>query len=159
VGGPLWPNVSTQNSYARQHTSGNTLTSANDLGKTFDLYQVGFDASWELDVFGGNLQLSDAGIVLPIFHEERLIAWACDRVREARSEGDLQKRERSAAVIAVLMTHDKAVETRNARVSSWHELRASNLILLGSPRTNPFVQSLQGDEVFLTTVDHIDATG
>ena len=48
------------------------------------------------------------------------------------------------------------VETRNARVSSWHELHASNLILLGSPRTNPFVQSLQGDEVFLTTVDHIE---
>jgi N-methylhydantoinase B len=31
------------------------------------------------DVFGGNLQLSDAGIVLPIFHEERLIAWASSR--------------------------------------------------------------------------------
>ena len=31
------------------------------------------------DVFGGNLQLSDAGIVLPDFHEERLIAWASSR--------------------------------------------------------------------------------
>ena len=60
AGGPLWPNVATQNSYAREHTSGNTLTSANDLGKTFDLYQVGFDASWELDVFGGNRRAVEA---------------------------------------------------------------------------------------------------
>jgi len=37
------------------------------------------------------------------------------------------------------------VETRNSRNSTWHELSHSNLILLGSPRTNQFLESLQGD--------------
>lgn len=56
----LWPNVTTQNSYAHEHTSANTLGSPSAIGKTFDLYQVGFDASWELDVFGGNRRAEEA---------------------------------------------------------------------------------------------------
>jgi hypothetical protein len=48
------------------------------------------------------------------------------------------------------------VETRNSRISSWNELCHSNLILLGSPRTNTFLQSLQGENVFVVTADRIE---
>jgi len=41
------------------------------------------------------------------------------------------------------------VETRNSRTSSWNELRNANLILLGSPRTNTFLSTLQGDQDFI----------
>lgn len=45
------------------------------------------------------------------------------------------------------------VETRNSRNSHWTELSQANLILLGSPRTNPFLRQLQG-EVPILTEDH-----
>jgi hypothetical protein len=47
------------------------------------------------------------------------------------------------------------VETRNSRNATWHELSQSNLILLGSPRTNQFLESLQGDYPLLTGTDCI----
>jgi len=56
----LWPNVGSQDSYAREHSSANSLGSPNALGRTFNLYQVGFDASWEIDVFGGNRRAEEA---------------------------------------------------------------------------------------------------
>lgn len=48
------------------------------------------------------------------------------------------------------------VETRNSRISSWNDLRNANLILLGSPRTNTFLNSLQGEEPFVTLADQIE---
>ncbi len=48
------------------------------------------------------------------------------------------------------------VETRSSRVTSWNELRHVNLILLGSPRTNPFLSCLQSDEPFIVTCDAIE---
>jgi len=47
----LWPQVGSSGSYVRQRTSKNGI--GVDPGHSFDLYQVGFDAAWELDVFGG----------------------------------------------------------------------------------------------------------
>lgn len=47
------------------------------------------------------------------------------------------------------------VETRSCRVTSWNELRHANLILLGSPRTNPFLSSLQGEEPLIAEPDCI----
>jgi hypothetical protein len=41
---------------------------------------------------------------------------------------------------------DVAVETRNSRNAGWQELSRGNLVLLGSPRTNQFLESLQGEE-------------
>ena len=54
----LWPNVDTQASYARTRSSKNGPTA--QAGQQFDLYQIGFDASWELDVFGGNRRAVEA---------------------------------------------------------------------------------------------------
>ena len=49
------------------------------------------------------------------------------------------------------------VETRNSRISSWNELRNANLILLGSPRTNTFLSTLQsGREPFSIDPDRIE---
>jgi len=46
-------------------------------------------------------------------------------------------------------------ETRNSRFASWNVLRESNLIFLGSSRTNPFVDSLQGENKFALTAETI----
>ncbi|MBI1897708.1 MAG: hypothetical protein HYZ57_16230 [Acidobacteria bacterium] len=51
------------------------------------------------------------------------------------------------------------LETRNSRISSWNELGDSNLILLGSPRTNNFVSTLQGEESFVVDADRIENRG
>ena len=48
------------------------------------------------------------------------------------------------------------VETRSSRITSWNELRHASLILLGSPRTNPFLSTLQGDEPFFVAPDRIE---
>lgn len=48
------------------------------------------------------------------------------------------------------------IETRNCRISAWNELRAANLILLGSPRTNAFLDSLQSGGGFVITADRIE---
>ncbi len=56
------------------------------------------------------------------------------------------------------MFHEAGVpiETRNSRITSWNELRNANLILLGSPRTNSFLSSLQGSEPFIVSPDRIE---
>jgi hypothetical protein len=48
------------------------------------------------------------------------------------------------------------VETRNSRTASWNELGNCNLVLLGSTRTNSFLDALQGDNSFIATADHIE---
>ncbi len=48
------------------------------------------------------------------------------------------------------------VETRNSRNVRWEELNDANLILMGSPRTNLFLNSLQGDYPLLVHPDHIE---
>lgn len=44
---------------------------------------------------------------------------------------------------------------RNSRFTSWNELRFSNLVLLGSSRTNAFLDSLQGGNNFVITTEAI----
>ena len=47
------------------------------------------------------------------------------------------------------------LEVRNSRFTSWNELRSSNLILLGSSRTNAFLDALQAGNNFVVTADEI----
>jgi outer membrane protein, multidrug efflux system len=47
----LWPQVGASGSYARERTSKNVPGS--NAGKVFNFFQAGFDANWEVDVFGG----------------------------------------------------------------------------------------------------------
>lgn len=44
---------------------------------------------------------------------------------------------------------------RNSRFLAWNSLRDTNLILIGSSRTNPFIDSLQGENDFFLTPDRI----
>jgi NodT family efflux transporter outer membrane factor (OMF) lipoprotein len=62
----LWPTLDAGGSYARQRQSKNQpLLGSLPLpsGIPFDnnVYQAGFDASWEIDVFGGNRRAVEAG--------------------------------------------------------------------------------------------------
>ena len=60
----LWPHVEASGSYARDRTSKNGL-SVGGAGKSFNLFQAGFDANWELDVFGGirrSVEAADASV-------------------------------------------------------------------------------------------------
>lgn len=52
------------------------------------------------------------------------------------------------------------LDMKNSRICFWNEIRHSNLILLGSTRTNSFMDSLQGEGGFVMTRDSIEcATG
>jgi len=55
----LWPQAEATGSYTRERTSKNGL-SLGGAGKVFNLFQAGFDANWEVDVFGGNRRAVEA---------------------------------------------------------------------------------------------------
>ena len=55
----LWPQAEATGSYTRERTSKNGL-SVGGAGKVFNLFQAGFDANWEVDVFGGNRRAVEA---------------------------------------------------------------------------------------------------
>lgn len=56
----------------------------------------------------------------------------------------------------MFMNHGARFETRNARFSSWNVLGPANLILLGSSRTNSFLDSLQSGEDLVITPSSIE---
>jgi NodT family efflux transporter outer membrane factor (OMF) lipoprotein len=49
----LWPNLQASGSYSRNRTSENSPQNRTLGGKTYNIFQAGFDASWEIDFFGG----------------------------------------------------------------------------------------------------------
>jgi NodT family efflux transporter outer membrane factor (OMF) lipoprotein len=55
----LWPQVGASGSYTRERSSKNGV-GAGKAGNGFNLFQAGFDANWELDVFGGNRRAVEA---------------------------------------------------------------------------------------------------
>ncbi len=55
----LWPQVQSSGSYTRERASKNGISSGL-AGQSFNLYQAGFDANWEVDVFGGNRRAVEA---------------------------------------------------------------------------------------------------
>src|SRR5207244_1486973 len=55
----VWPQAEATGSYTRERTSKNGL-SVGGAGKVFNLFQAGFDANWEVDVFGGNRRAVEA---------------------------------------------------------------------------------------------------
>lgn len=56
--GALLPEAEATGGYSRQRWSENGVLPSN--GNAFSLYQTGFDASWEIDVFGGNRRRLEA---------------------------------------------------------------------------------------------------
>jgi len=59
TGANLWPQVEATGSYTRERTSKNGL-SLGGAGKMLNVFQAGFDANWEVDVFGGNRRAVEA---------------------------------------------------------------------------------------------------
>ena len=60
----LWPQIGAAGSYTRIRTSKNGLSTGGP-GRMFNLFQTGFDANWEVDVFGGNrrsVEAADASV-------------------------------------------------------------------------------------------------
>ncbi|HXK22662.1 MAG TPA: efflux transporter outer membrane subunit [Myxococcota bacterium] len=55
----LWPNLNASGSYTRAKTSKNGLGALHP-GHWYHLFQAGFDANWEIDVFGGNRRAVEA---------------------------------------------------------------------------------------------------
>src|SRR6185295_12658872 len=55
----LWPQAEATGSYTRERTSKNGISTGRP-GKVFNLFQAGFDANWEVDVFGGNRRAVEA---------------------------------------------------------------------------------------------------
>jgi NodT family efflux transporter outer membrane factor (OMF) lipoprotein len=55
----LWPQVQASGSYTRERASKNGVGTSL-AGQSFNLYQAGFDANWEVDVFGGNRRAVEA---------------------------------------------------------------------------------------------------
>ena len=47
------------------------------------------------------------------------------------------------------------VSVKNARITSWHEMRHSNLVMVGCTRTNPFMEMLQEETNFVIAEDEI----
>lgn len=74
VASALWPDVNANGAYSHSGTGGGGLktvttpgggVSTRRTGTSSDLYQAGFDAAWEIDVFGGvrrSVEASDATI-------------------------------------------------------------------------------------------------
>ncbi|MGD0827389.1 MAG: efflux transporter outer membrane subunit [Desulfobaccales bacterium] len=63
--GGLWPAITGSAEYLRETTSGATQPSKGTAGLSQNLYQAGFDAAWEIDLFGGlrrNVESADAGV-------------------------------------------------------------------------------------------------
>jgi hypothetical protein len=59
------------------------------------------------------------------------------------------------SLVRLLAGMDASIEVQNARFSSWSRLRDMNLILLGSSRTNPFLDSLQSGTNYVIDSDQI----
>ena len=55
VAGGLWPSLGSSASYSRNRFGGNGFPPLSRFGVPldYDLYTAGFDAAWELDIFGG----------------------------------------------------------------------------------------------------------
>lgn len=92
----LWPSVDASGSYSSERTSANQPLLGALLPPSVPLsnnvYQAGFDASWELDVFGGRrrtVEAADAGIASAVYSQQdvqvTLVAEVARNYVEARS--------------------------------------------------------------------------
>jgi NodT family efflux transporter outer membrane factor (OMF) lipoprotein len=76
AGAPLWPGLNASTIYERSQSSSATITSGGPVlataGGLRELFQVGLDASWELDIFGGTRRnIEAAGADLKAAVEDR----------------------------------------------------------------------------------------
>lgn len=58
--GGLWPSLGSSASYSRNRWGGNSFPPVTGVPPDYNLYNAGFDAAWELDLFGGNRRAVEA---------------------------------------------------------------------------------------------------
>ncbi len=70
------PTVDSSASYARERASRNGLIQTPGVNPNYNLYQAGFDASWEIDVFGGtrrSVESARAGVAAAEFGRDDVL--------------------------------------------------------------------------------------
>lgn len=99
----LDPTLNASGSYTRNRPSTNVFGAspgnAGNQVQGYDLYQVGFDAAWELDVFGGvrrNIEAADADVAAGI--EDRRDVLVSLLAEVARNYVELRGAQREAAI-------------------------------------------------------------
>ncbi|MCI0415797.1 efflux transporter outer membrane subunit [bacterium] len=100
----LYPDVNASGSYQRSRVSGNIGPQGTDGSQSFsnidgDLYQVGFDASWELDIFGGKrreVEAANADLASAIENSRDVLLTLLAEV--ARNYVELRTSQRQTAI-------------------------------------------------------------
>ena len=98
------PTVDLSSAYSNIHRSGNV--SGSNSGTTQDLFQVGFDAAWEIDIFGGARRgVEEAGALLAAAGEDRTDVLISLEAEVARNylelRGNQQRLEFARETIAI----------------------------------------------------------
>src|SRR6266404_6728594 len=116
-----WPTVDVSGSYTRQRLSKNAFLTPGTTSFGFnlppDLYNAGFDASWEIDVFGGvrrSVEAADATVEATVEDRRDVLVTLLGEV--ARNYIDLRGFQRQLAVArANLQTQQDTLELTQVR--------------------------------------------
>ena len=148
-----WPTIDTSASYARNRTSANAFavsapSAAGNLER--DLYKTGFDASWEIDVFGGvrrSVEAADANIDVSIENRRATLVTLLGDV--AKNYIDLRGFQRRLEVArANLKAQQETLEINRVRfdaglVSDLDVAQAETLVNATAAQLPPFESSLK----------------
>jgi NodT family efflux transporter outer membrane factor (OMF) lipoprotein len=113
----LWPGVDASASFARAHSSTTLSGGSQSLELTSNLYRAGFDATWELDVFGGirrGVEAADADIESTVEDRRNTLvtltaelATTYTQLRGAQQQLLITKQNLGAQKRAVSLTNDR----------------------------------------------------
>lgn len=95
----LLPDVNASASYERSRTSSNVITGFTTDRVDADLFQAGFDASWEIDVFGGvrrRIEAANADVASEVENRRDVMVTLLAEV--GRNYVDLRASQRQAAI-------------------------------------------------------------
>jgi multidrug efflux system outer membrane protein len=120
----LLPSVNASASYQRSRVSENIGTSQGSTGSTFavggDLYQAGFDASWEIDVFGGirrEVEAANADLAAEIENRRNVLVTLLSEV--ARNYVELRASQRQITIAAAnLKAQQETLELTRVRFNA-----------------------------------------
>ena len=141
--GALLPSVGAGGSYQRVRPSETGVVPFS--GEAFDTYQAGFDASWEIDVFGGNRRRLEAATAEVEASEEALrdvrvslvaeLARSYMEVRAAQTRGriarlNLEAQQRTAAFTRARLDAGQATELDVSRAEAQVAATASMIPFL-----------------------------
>jgi NodT family efflux transporter outer membrane factor (OMF) lipoprotein len=121
ISADLWPDVNVSASYERIRDSENAFRAGFAMEQeSYDLYRAGFDASWEIDLFGRtrrNVEAADADIQAAVeAHRDTLVTLLADVAENYANARGFQARLRIAH--ENIRTQQEAVDLTRARLSA-----------------------------------------